>query len=179
MKKIYWIKTATQCEYTSAHFVNQCACVMAASELEAAAIALSAQPEQTYIFWIECHPQICLLTLAQAAFIQQTFSVWQDLAADATGHDTEWGYPISIECLAQALHILPEVLTVLLANLTQPELELCLAETALTFHHPPSEVNQKSVCQKFYSVHISDLSLAQPFITDEIQPVRSILAASG
>jgi hypothetical protein len=71
-------------------------------------------------------------------FIQQLFNVWQDLAAEATGHDTEWSYAISIDRLAQALHLTPKILVVLLANLAQPELEVGLNGT-LTFHQPPTQ----------------------------------------
>lgn len=137
MNKIYLIVTATQCRYTSAHILNRCTCVAAATELEAATVALTNQPEQAYIFWIEvCQPQIHLFTLDKTMFVQQLFNVWQDLAAEATGHDTEWSYPISIDRLAQALHITPRILIVLLANLMQPELEVGLNGT-LTFHQPP------------------------------------------
>jgi hypothetical protein len=152
MKKIYLIKTATQCQYTSAHMIDRCTCVLAATELEAAVIAfsnseahaLNSQPGQTYIFSIECQPQICQFTVDPAMLLQGTFNIWQDLAREATGHDTEWGYPISIKSIADAFHISPKVLAVLLANLTQPELELCLTETALTFHYPPGEVNHNN-----------------------------------
>lgn len=165
MKKIYLIKTATQCCDTSAHIMHQCVWIWATNELEAVAIALNNQPEQTYIFRIEvCHPQLCVFSFNQATLIQATFNVWQDLAGEATGHDTEWGYPIATQSIAEAFHIPPNMLMVLLANLKQPELELCLTKTALTFHSPPGEVNQNAIHQQIDVVHFSDLALSQPFV---------------
>lgn len=177
MKKIYLIKTATRCRYTSAHIIKQCAWVLAATELEAAAIAFSnseahafnSQSKQIYIFSIECHSQHCRFTFDPARLLQKMFNVWQDLAEEETGHDTEWGYPISIKRIARAFHISPKVLAVLLANLTQPELELCLARTALMFHFPPGEVNQNAFAQKNDVVHFSDLTPSQPFAPSETQ----------
>lgn len=178
MKKIYLIKTATQCCYTSAHSIHQCVCVLADTELEAVAIAFNEQREQTYIFQIECDPQLCLFTVDPAMLIQSTFNVWQDLAAAATGHDTEWGYSISVESVAGALHIFPKLLTVLLANFTQPALELCLNRTALTFHYPPEEINQNVVEPRICSVYLSGRSLSQSLIPDKTQLIYATLATS-
>ncbi|MBD3886803.1 hypothetical protein IFO70_34770 [Phormidium tenue FACHB-886] len=162
MNKIYLIVTATQCRYTSAHILNRCTCVTAATELEAATVALTDQPEQTYIFWLEvCQPQIHLFTLDQAMFVQQLFNVWQDLAAEATGRDTEWSYPILVDRLAQALHLTPKILVVLLANLTQPELEVGLNDT-LTFHQPPIQGYTPAVIQEFYRIQVSGLARLKP-----------------
>ena len=76
MNKIYWVITATQSQVGAAHRFNHCACVVAATGLEAVAIALHDQPEQAYIFWLEAlQPQICLSILNKAVFMQQLFDV--------------------------------------------------------------------------------------------------------
>lgn len=55
MNKLYLITTATQHQPTAAHLLHDRLCVFAATELEAAAIALSDQPDDTYIFKLEIY----------------------------------------------------------------------------------------------------------------------------
>jgi hypothetical protein len=144
MNTLYLITAAIKQSDVPDSIFDERFCITSATELEAAAIALSEQPEQTYIWLKACQPQVCLFALNQVLFVQQLFSAWQDFAAEATGHDTEWSYLIPIACLAQTLHLPSEILIVLLESLTQPELELGLNNT-LTFHQPPRQaINQQS-----------------------------------
>lgn len=50
-------------------------------------------------------------------YVLALFNTWQDLAAEATGHDTEWGYPIKVDRLSQVLQIPERTLIALLTNL--------------------------------------------------------------
>lgn len=68
-------------------------------------------------------------------FIQRLFQVWQDLAHEATGHDTEWDYPVPLAQVGQALGI-KEDFVLQLAQQETPELELLPRAAALTFHYP-------------------------------------------
>jgi hypothetical protein len=116
-------------------------------------------------------------TINHCACILAMFNAWQDLAAEATGHDTEWGYPIAIDCLAQALHISRETLIVLLVRLTQPELELCSNNTAIAFHYPPDE-DKLFVNQELSSAHLSALILLEPFETSGTQLITATSIAA-
>ncbi|MBD1913204.1 MULTISPECIES: hypothetical protein [unclassified Leptolyngbya] len=100
------------------------------------------------------------------------FDAWQDLAAEATGHDTEWGYPIRIDCLAQVLQIPESTLTILLTKLTQPELEWCSNNTAITFHYPLSKDKQLAH-QESSSVYLSHSTPLDPFEASETQLIEA------
>jgi hypothetical protein len=65
MNNIYLITTAIQLNHTVDHTLNGRACVMAATELEATAIALAGQPNNTYILWLEVYcPQLLFTSIA-------------------------------------------------------------------------------------------------------------------
>ena len=68
--------------------------------------------------------------------MQQLFQIWQDLAHEATGHDTEWDYPIALERIAQKLRSTKYHLIQHLTQYHSPALELLSHNTALTFHYP-------------------------------------------
>jgi hypothetical protein len=105
-------------------------------------------------------------------WLRVLFDAWQDLALEATGHDTEWGYPIAIDRLTQVLQIPEEVLTVLLTKLTQPELELCSDNTAMTFHYPPGE-DEPFDHQELSSIYLFNSSLAEPFRVSKTQLIEA------
>jgi hypothetical protein len=55
MKNLYLITTAIQPSHTPHPLVNGRFCIMSPTELKAAAIALTGQPDGTYIFSIEVY----------------------------------------------------------------------------------------------------------------------------
>lgn len=60
MNKLYFITTAIEQSDTPAPLLNGRFCIMAVTELQAAAFALANQPPNTYIFSIEVYlPQPC------------------------------------------------------------------------------------------------------------------------
>lgn len=67
MNNIYLITTAIQPNHTAAHAVNGRACVIATTELEAVAIALTGQPDETYILWLEIYYPQTLFILDRIA----------------------------------------------------------------------------------------------------------------
>lgn len=74
-------------------------------------------------------------SLAQLS-LQQVFHTWQDLANEATGHDTEWGYPIALDRIAQKLNITERRLFQQLIQQSPSCIELLWPHAALTFHYP-------------------------------------------
>lgn len=145
MKTIYIMTTATQeCvkaeNVIPSHTINGYYAIAAETELEAAAKVLAGKPDRTYILDISVlqptDPRIILTTDLVSISIQRLFAVWQDLSAEATGHDTEWSYPISLAYIAQALGIHEYSLIGQLCQLERSELELILDTAALTFHAP-------------------------------------------
>ncbi|HEY9659007.1 MAG TPA: hypothetical protein V6C65_11185 [Allocoleopsis sp.] len=68
--------------------------------------------------------------------ISKLFQIWQDLANEATGHDTEWDYPIFLDRIAQELKTTKHRLIQQLAQHPIPSLELLAKDNALTFRYP-------------------------------------------
>lgn len=72
----------------------------------------------------------------QEVSIQRLFEVWQDLAYETTGCNTEWGHPILLDDIVQALGITNHGLLQQLAQQKMLELELISGDSAMTFHNP-------------------------------------------
>ena len=68
--------------------------------------------------------------------LQKLFQIWQDLANEVTGHDTEWDYPISLDRIAQESAIPKHRLMQQLIQNSSPALELLPEVNSLTFHYP-------------------------------------------